>query len=74
MLKFLTHKLKTQSINEEIHNQKGDEDHDSGTESDEDLDPGDLPSPADRLNAWKIFLRKLGKFDFDLDEQDEEHN
>uniref|UniRef100_A0AAR5P7B6 Uncharacterized protein n=1 Tax=Dendroctonus ponderosae TaxID=77166 RepID=A0AAR5P7B6_DENPD len=42
MLKFLTHKLKTQSINEEIHNQKGDEDHDSGTESDEDLDPGDL--------------------------------
>uniref|UniRef100_A0AAR5P7A7 Uncharacterized protein n=1 Tax=Dendroctonus ponderosae TaxID=77166 RepID=A0AAR5P7A7_DENPD len=51
MLKFLTHKLKTQSINEEIHNQKGDEDHDSGTESDEDLDPGDLPSPvvSDRM-------------------------
>ncbi|CAH1123637.1 unnamed protein product [Ceutorhynchus assimilis] len=46
MLKFLTHKLKTQSINEENYNQKGGEDHDSGTESDEDLDPMELQSPV----------------------------
>lgn len=46
MLKFLTHKLRTHSINEENYNQKGDEDHDSGTESDEEIDPMELPSPA----------------------------
>ncbi|XP_050297765.1 uncharacterized protein LOC126737096 [Anthonomus grandis grandis] len=53
MLKFLTHKLKTQSINEENYNQKGDEDHDSGTESDEDLDPMELQSPviSDRVSS-----------------------
>ncbi|KAL1509217.1 hypothetical protein ABEB36_003987 [Hypothenemus hampei] len=53
MLKFLTHKLKTQSISEEEnHNQKGDEDHDSGTESDEDLEPEELqssPGVSDRM-------------------------
>lgn len=37
MLNFLTHKLRTHSINEE--NRKVDDDHDSGTESDEDLEP-----------------------------------
>ncbi|CAH1114274.1 unnamed protein product [Psylliodes chrysocephalus] len=38
MLKFLTHKLRTHSINEDNHNGKADEDHDSGTESDEEID------------------------------------
>ncbi|KAG5674583.1 hypothetical protein PVAND_004537 [Polypedilum vanderplanki] len=41
MLKYLTHKLKTQSINEENLNEKIDC-HDSGTESDGDLESEDL--------------------------------
>ncbi|XP_050513858.1 uncharacterized protein LOC114338545 isoform X1 [Diabrotica virgifera virgifera] len=38
MLKFLTHKLRTHSINEDNYAGKADEDHDSGTESDEEID------------------------------------
>ncbi|CAG9858651.1 unnamed protein product [Phyllotreta striolata] len=38
MLKFLTHKLRTHSINEDNYVGKADEDHDSGTESDEEID------------------------------------
>lgn len=42
MLKYLTHKLRTQSINDEhpVNNEKIDG-HDSGTESDGDLDQED---------------------------------
>lgn len=44
MLKFLTHKLRTHSINEDNYVEKVDDDHDSGTESDEEIDGPDLPS------------------------------
>ncbi|EFA02204.2 uncharacterized protein Reph isoform X1 [Tribolium castaneum] len=43
MLKFLTHKLRTHSINEDNYVEKADEDRDSGTESDEEIDDPDLP-------------------------------
>nr|CAH7757152.1 unnamed protein product [Callosobruchus chinensis] len=46
MLKFLTHKLRTHSINEDNFTDKADEDHDSGTESDEEIDGPDMPSSA----------------------------
>ncbi|XP_015923499.1 uncharacterized protein [Parasteatoda tepidariorum] len=36
MLRYLTHKLKTQSLNEESFPSKNDDDHDSGTESDDE--------------------------------------
>ncbi|KAG5895774.1 hypothetical protein JTB14_001622 [Gonioctena quinquepunctata] len=50
MLKFLTHKLKTQSINEENQAVKADEDHDSGTESDEEVEAPELRLPvSDRV-------------------------
>lgn len=39
MLKYLTHKLRTQSINEDNSVQEKIDSHDSGTESDGDLDP-----------------------------------
>lgn len=38
MLKFLTHKLRTHSINENNYAEKENEDHDSGTESDDEID------------------------------------
>jgi hypothetical protein len=46
MLKFLTHKLKTQSLNEEDQQfeNKAQEDHDSGTESDDESgEPNGFP-------------------------------
>ncbi|KFM70903.1 hypothetical protein X975_12373, partial [Stegodyphus mimosarum] len=37
MLRYLTHKLKTQSLNEaDSYPSKNDDDHDSGTESDDE--------------------------------------
>lgn len=39
MLKFLTHKLRTHSLNEDP-NQETDDDHDSGTESDDEFQDG----------------------------------
>nr|XP_023022518.1 uncharacterized protein LOC111510804 isoform X1 [Leptinotarsa decemlineata] len=50
MLKFLTHKLKTHSINEENQAVKADENHDSGTESDEEIDAPDLRPVPDRVS------------------------
>lgn len=44
MLKFLTHKLRTHSINEDNYIEKVDEDHDSGTESDDEIETAELPS------------------------------
>ncbi|XP_019868798.1 uncharacterized protein LOC109597527 isoform X2 [Aethina tumida] len=46
MLKFLTHKLRTHSINED--GEKTDENHDSGTESDEDVDTPELSSVREK--------------------------
>jgi len=46
MLKFLTHKLRTHSINEDNYIEKVDEDHDSGTESDDEIDDVEIPSLA----------------------------
>ncbi|XP_057334487.1 protein disconnected-like [Microplitis mediator] len=40
MLKFLTHKLRTHSINEDPNHEKVDDDHDSGTESDDEFQDG----------------------------------
>ncbi|XP_034946532.1 lateral signaling target protein 2 homolog [Chelonus insularis] len=52
MLKFLTHKLRTHSINEDPNQEKVDDDHDSGTESDDEFQDGigitnDLSSPME---------------------------
>ncbi|KAF2901828.1 hypothetical protein ILUMI_04360 [Ignelater luminosus] len=46
MLKFLTHKLRTHSINEDNFTEKADEDHDSGTESDDEIEDPELSAPA----------------------------
>ncbi|XP_047120559.1 uncharacterized protein LOC124803420 [Schistocerca piceifrons] len=44
MLKFLTHKLRTHSLNEDQpHQDKADDDHDSGTESDDENGEADDP-------------------------------
>lgn len=44
MLKFLTHKLRTHSLNEDQpHQDKADDDHDSGTESDDENGDADDP-------------------------------
>jgi hypothetical protein len=44
MLNFHNQKLRTNSINEDNYVEKADEDRDSGTESDEEIDDPDLPS------------------------------
>lgn len=46
MLKFLTHKLRTHSINEDNFTEKADEDHDSGTESDDEIEDSELSGPV----------------------------
>lgn len=42
MLKLLTHKLRTHSINEDNYVEQADENHDSGTESDDEVDDPEL--------------------------------
>ncbi|XP_048507067.1 uncharacterized protein LOC105684858 [Athalia rosae] len=46
MLKFLTHKLRTHSLNEDPNQEKTDDDHDSGTESDDELQVGSEDPPS----------------------------
>jgi len=56
MLRYLTHKLRTQSLNEERNFEgKAQEDHDSGTESDDESgDTNDLP--GDQHSKYKTFF------------------
>ncbi|XP_063991014.1 bromodomain-containing protein 4A isoform X2 [Diachasmimorpha longicaudata] len=42
MLKFLTHKLRTHSLNEDPNQDKADDNHDSGTESDDEFQDGSI--------------------------------
>lgn len=53
MLKFLTHKLRTHSINEEPYPDQVDEDHDSGTESDDEIDPQELVAPVVMMDSME---------------------
>ncbi|XP_043470580.1 E3 ubiquitin-protein ligase arkadia-like [Leptopilina heterotoma] len=53
MLKFLTHKLRTHSLNEDPNQEKTDDDHDSGTESDDEFqdDTGIADEPSSPMES-----------------------
>ncbi|PSN56359.1 hypothetical protein C0J52_03732 [Blattella germanica] len=62
MLKFLTHKLRTHSLNEDLpHQEKGDDDHDSGTESDDEH--GEAEDPESKnisfVSVWYTQLQEI---------------
>lgn len=55
MLKFLTHKLRTHSLNEDNpHHKVEDEDHDSGTESDDEHGTSDEPEISMESEGWSV--------------------
>lgn len=55
MLKFLTHKLKTHSLNEDNpHHKVEDDDHDSGTESDDEHGTSDEPEISMESEGWSV--------------------
>ncbi|XP_046663723.1 uncharacterized protein LOC124356643 isoform X2 [Homalodisca vitripennis] len=61
MLKFLTHKLRTHSLNEEHPHQKiEDDDHDSGTESDDEHGGSEEPENSMESEAGSVVVGAVG--------------